>query len=330
MDHVTEAETQRVPAVPWMHAGPFGLMVHWVRGTMPRAGAWVSDWDRACDSFDVERFAAQVERSGARWVIFPFGHISGGGFYCSPNAHLESIAPGRCSRRDLVMDIADALQRRGIRLIAYLHAEVDCGGFDAALRDGMEWDADPVDKSKYQSHLMAVIREWSVRLGPRLSGWWFDGCYDSSAKSFLRTHTWDNRRFDFARWDEAVRAGNARSIYAMNPGANSFASVDARHEGYLGGEANDLAFTPAGPREDGLPWHALVWIDCFWVHEKEPGPIPPPKYTAGELAAYCRAWKRWGGGVTWNVGIYQDGTIAEASVERLAETAALLKEREGP
>jgi hypothetical protein len=313
--------------IAWMKDGPFGLMVHWVRGTMPRAGAWEPDWQKACDAFDVNRFVDQVERSGAKWVIFPFGHISGGGFYCSPNAALERRVPGRCSERDLMMDIARELARRDVRLITYLHTEVDCDGFDARLREGLEWDDDPVDKRKFQRHLMDVIAEWSTRLGMLHSGWWFDGCYESREKSFMRTHTWNNTRFDFPQWDRAVKAGNSRAIYAMNPGANSFQCVDPKWEGYLGGEGNDLKYRPAGYREDGLPLHALIWIDCFWVHEKAPGEIEPPKYSAQELASYCRDWKKFGGGVTWNVGVYQDGTIAEASVERLHETAKLLGEK---
>jgi hypothetical protein len=311
-------------AIPWMAAGPFGVMVHYTRGTMPRAGAWEADWDRACDAFDVPRFADQVADAGARWAIFPFGHIAGGGYYCSPNAYLESRVPGRCSRRDLMTEIADALAARDVRLIAYLHTEVDCGGFDPALRDGLEWDDHPTDKRRFQHHWQSVIAEWSTRLGTRCAGWWFDGCYVAADKPFLRTRAWDNSRFDFPAWDAAVRAGNPNAIYAMNPGANSFACVNPTYEGYLGGEANDLTYRPTCPRDDGLPLHALVWIDCFWVHEKQPGEIEPPKYAAQALADYVRAWQRFGGGVTFNVGIYQDGLIAPPSVDRLREAARLI------
>ena len=100
-------------------------MVHWTSGTAPGPDAPdVEDWDDRVDAFPVERFCDEIASTGAGWLIFPFGH--GEGLFCSPNAYLEAIVPGRCSRRDLFREIAENLTQRGMRVIAYMPS-TPCG-----------------------------------------------------------------------------------------------------------------------------------------------------------------------------------------------------------
>src|SRR5208337_896616 len=67
-------------------------------------------------------------------------------------------------------------------------------------------------------------------------------------------------------------------------------------------------------------WHALVPIDCMWMHGG-PGPIPPPKYSDNDLFRFVKSCKAVGGAVTLNVGIYQEGHMAPASVAQLGRMA---------
>jgi hypothetical protein len=73
-------------------------------------------------------------------------------------------------------------------------------------------------------------------------------------------------------------------------------------------------------------WHALVPIDCEWMHGG-PGPMPPPKYSDADLLRFVKDCKAVGGAVTLNVGIYQEGHMAKASVAQLGRLAAELKAR---
>lgn len=307
--------------IGWMQQGPFGLMVHFLKEVQPRDGVPVEDWNEMVDGFSVESFCREVEATGARWLIFTLGQNNG--YYCSPNPVLESLLPGRCSKRDLAQEIARNLKTRGIRSIAYLPSEVDMA--DEAIREAFGWDLDPVDKSVFQERYMAFIRAWAERWGTDLDGWWFDGCYDAAEMSFMRTHGWNNGRFDYARWSAAAMAGNPDAVVALNPGADAMGYA-FKEQDYLGGEANDLKRLPAGPLVDGMQWHALIWMDCFWIHGSEPGPIAPPRFSEDEMYAYVKACRSRGGAVTWNVGIYQDGTMAEPSVERLTRVSERLSQ----
>jgi len=67
----------------------------------------IEDWDQKVDAFPVEKFCDEIASTGAGWLIFPIGHSSGIGTYCSPNAVLEESLPGHCSKRDLFREIAD-------------------------------------------------------------------------------------------------------------------------------------------------------------------------------------------------------------------------------
>ena len=310
------AETQAPQCgIPWMQEGPFGLMVHWLSVTQPREGQAISNWNDKVDAFRLEHFWSQVRQSGAKWLIFPFGQNTGR--YCSPNSYLNHEFPGLCSNRDLFGEIARLARRDGIKMIGYLPSEVDAQPEET--RRFWEWDAHPEDKSRFQEKYQRFIRAYAESLGELLNGWWFDGCYNASTNPYLRTQTWHNGRFDFPAWQAAARAGNPAAVLAMNMDANDgrypFPDLD-----YTAGECNDLdALKCDSPLVNGrVQWHALLWIDCSWVHAEKPGLIAPPRFTLDELHAFVGGAHANGGGVTLNIGIYEDGSLADPSLDQLA------------
>lgn len=302
--------------IKWMQDGAYGLMVHYLKHIMPRSGEKNDDWDAMTAAFPTERFSDAVKAAGASWLIFPFGQNNG--YYCSENPHL----PGRCSKRDLMMELALGLNKRGIRLIAYLPSEVD--SCPQEEREALGWDLNPHDKSVYMERYMEIIRYWSLKFGSLISGWWFDGCYQSSEKPFTRTHEWDNSRFDYQRWQAAARAGNPDAVIAMCPGAETMEYV-FKEQDYLAGEANTLNHQNDGPLIDGMQWHCLIWLDCFWMHSKEPGEIVPPRFTDEEVIGFMLRCKAQNGAVTWNVGIYEDGTMAEKTLAQIGKVKKALE-----
>ena len=93
-----------------------------------------------------------------------------------------------------------------------------------------------------------MIREWSTRYGDKVSGWWFDGGYDSV-------------HFDeavAAIYSEAVRAGNANALVTFNPGVGL--ERHTRAEDYTAGELNEpFTVLPTSRFVDGSQWHALTY-----------------------------------------------------------------------
>ena len=57
--------------------------------------------------------------------------------------------------------------------------------------------------------------------------------------------------------------------------------------------------------------------DRAWVHHLVNTQIPKPLHSDQEVIAYVRECNAHQAPMTFNVGIYQDGSMAEASVEQL-------------
>src|SRR5687768_3157801 len=112
------------PQTAWFQSARWGCFFHYLaapassREDCPLTS---DDWNRRVESFDTESFASQVAQSGAGYVVLTLGQNSG--FYCSPNAtydKITGITPSKCSQRDLLADVADALTKYNIKTLAYL------------------------------------------------------------------------------------------------------------------------------------------------------------------------------------------------------------------
>jgi hypothetical protein len=314
----------------WMKRGSYGVMAHWlVPGCQREKGPPLQDFNQAVNAFDRDRFLQDFQRTGADWLIFTIGQNTS--YYASPNAVLDRLAgPGHCSQRDLVFEIARCIHQLGKRFIAYLPCEVSA---PTSLHAAFGWNPRK-DQTEFERRYTSFIREYAVRYGAYLDGWWFDGCYG-----------WDvfpNSTYHWPMWFDAARAGNPEAVVAFNDG--SFCAGVTRPvtplQDYLSGEVEELidgkirlgrqTNAPLHlPNSRFVPgttcqWHALVPIDCLWIHG-EPGPMPPPKYSDGDLLRFLLHCRAVGGAATLNVGMYQEGHMAPKSVAQLAHMASALK-----
>ena len=307
-------------------------MVHWlIPGTSPESGLPTGDINEAADGFDLPRFLDQFSQSGADWLIFTIGQ--NGGTYCSPSQTLDRLAgPGRCSRRDLILEIAQGVHAQGKRFIAYLPAEV--AAQSSEIHEAFGWNTtEGTDQSEFQKRYRDFIQEYAVRLGPLLDGWWFDGVY-----SWPIFH---NSRYDWPAWFAASRAGNPDAVVALNDGSfcTGVESPVTELQDYTSGEVEALVDGQIRFGRDGdaplyLPqarhvpgtqcqWHALLPIDCFWAHGAF-WPMEPPYYEDENLFSFMRHCRSVGGAVTLNVGIYQEGHLGERTLAQVRRLHAAL------
>lgn len=326
-------------AIQWMQEGPFGVMVHYTYGIYPRQGGMYRDWQKMVDQFPVEEFCEAIASAGAKWLMFPYNHSHSKDYWCcSPNAVVERLLPGRCAKRDLMREIGENLQRRGIRLLAYVSSNV--ASRIPLVQDALKWKHGDWNLEEFQRIYMDVIRYWSESMGPLLSGWFFDGCYDVRRSTgwwidaYFHHHeipgVWnagqrlDNSRFDKNEWIRAVRAGNPNSVFTMHVGpAPSYLWPE---QDYVAGEIWDLEPPCTEPLVDGLvQWHVNTYLDCKWMHAR-PGLIEPPRFSTNQLFEYVNDCHKHGGGVTLNVGIYADGTLAAPSITQLQDVHWLMKQ----
>ena len=228
----------------WFQEAGWGVMTHYL-GAPPssRGGAELTSemWNAQVDAFDVEGLVRQLVDVKAPYLLFTIGQNSG--HYCAPNAtydRIVGIRPSKCSRRDLILDLARALEPHGIALMVYLPAGAPAA--DPVARQKLQWrwgrkggwqlPGEPVGGrlATFQRHWEAVIREWSLRWGKHVRGWWIDGCYFAD----------DMYRFadepNFASFAAALKAGNPQAIVAFNPGVKVPVTCHTKNEDYTAGE----------------------------------------------------------------------------------------------
>ena len=325
----------------WLRAAGWGVFFHYLAAPASSRDApsmTVDAWNRRVDGFAVEDFAEQVAQTGAGYAIFTLGQNTG--FYCSPNAAydaLTGIAPSKCSRRDLLAEVAGALARRGIKTLAYLpsHAPAQDRAACIALRCTPSWDAsawgfketlpgaENTDErlAEFQRHWEAIIRAWSLRWGEAVSGWWIDGCYH--ADKMYRHDDAPN----FASFAAALRAGNPQSIVAFNGGIKTPVRSLTEHEDYTAGElAGDLnvggyfpgGFGPLRNPAGQAQLHVLTFAGGYWGRGE-------PRFPDELIVGYTRFINEQGGVVSWDVPLSDDGQIPPAFIAQLSRLARPLR-----
>jgi hypothetical protein len=281
-------------------------------------------WNRKVEGFDVEALADQLEGVGAGYFFITLGQ--GSGHYCAPNEtydRLTGIRPSKCSRRDLVSDLHAVLAPRGIRLMAYVPADGSWG--DPEARAGLkqtahwsddaehDWAAGPQWERyrlpEFQRNWEDVCREWALRFGEKVSGWWVDGAY---AREYRYP---EDEPPNLRTYANALRAGNPDALVAFNPGVCTPVRAYSEHEDYTAGEvAKAVPECPGGyvEGEGGHRelYHVLTYMGSFWGRGE-------PRFPEALVAGYTQHVNAHDGVVTWDVPFKPDGTITEPIMRRL-------------
>jgi hypothetical protein len=290
---IREAKATRANPEWLMHAG-YGLMFHWILGTMPRSGQQMKYAD-AVNAFNVSAFADMVQKTGASYIIFTANHVNP--HFPAPLKEWEAVHPGWTTKRDLIGEIADALNARGIKLILYIHVQ--------SMADPT-WKNDHrtvINQTRFADTAIKLISEVGNRYGTRVAGYWFDSFGD------IETQYPD---FPYERFYRASKAGNSARLVAVT---NWIYPIVTDWQDYWGGEVFVIGNPPShlplrtGPAR-GLPFHALLALNGNWVHTAPNSPIKPPIFTVDELSNFIKATKGKGA-ITIDTPIYQDGSIGK-------------------
>ena len=304
----------------WLHAARYGVFTHYLTAPETTAEAW----DQQVSAVDVRRLAAQIASTGAGYAMFTIGQNSG--HFCAPNAAYDGFvgrSPSKLSRRDLIADLAPALAAHGVRLMVYLPSGAPAADPVARERLGWEWGyegdwpggwgtvREGLRLAAFQEKWEAVIREWSLRWGAQVSGWWFDGCYFADQMYRFPDPP------SFASLAAASRAGNPDSLVAFNPGVLDPVVVHAAEEDYTAGEINEPEVVDCPGRFlAGKQVQILTYLGPTWGQG-------PPRFTPEQVLAITRRLVDCGGVVTWDVPITPAGVIPDEFVDRLQSLQAL-------
>lgn len=223
------------------------------------------EWNRYVDGFDVSGFAEQMAEAKVGWVIFCLDdHYFA--WPCSPNkafSEFTGYAPGeKCSRRDLLLELANALNAKGVKLICYFaglngymkEPKVLAGLMDPASGRGQFNQKSP-PSPEGRARRLAVLQEYAQRFQNKIAGWWFDG---------LEADTYRAQPHDWWEIDQVVHSANPKSIIAFSWGANEEAYLCRGIDDYAAGDTwskQDLKrLTPkALPAQGGILWHGKIY-----------------------------------------------------------------------
>ena len=298
---IERADAMRSSA-DWMAEGKYGLFVHWSANAtgfnIPEKRA---EWfQESVKMFDVEHFANEVERTGAAWVTFTAIHQ---GFYWpAPSKAVDAVMPGRTSERDLLGEVIDTLDKRGIKTLFYFHSGYN-GVENKAWRAAAGADYRAVNSSTFSDHMEAIFREASLRYGKKLMGFgYIDGCLMHDYP--LDPH-WEG-------WARAIKAGNPDALIGfssnLGPTVSIFSDLSTRDGA---GGLNRPTMDQVGP---GLQYGdvAPAWW-CFmdtWLEAKPMnGRFPsPPVRSEKEYVNYFKEMAKVGVPVTINLVITSDVT----------------------
>lgn len=350
-----EDEEPQTSRSEWMK-GKYGLMVHWISPNfdpaknnnnpltpLPEKGEYKYDLNDAVNGFDLNRFMQDFDKTGAEWLIFTIGQNSG--TYASPNSVIDSLCgKGHTPNRDLALEIAKEVKSRGKRFIIYIPCELRV---NETLQKGFAWNKEPnTDQSEFQRLYLKALREWAVRFGENLDGWWFDGAYPNNA-------AFDNKVIKYDLWYDACRAGNKDALVTFNDGSYLVSIIkpaEPDHD-YLSGEQVAIIdgklrlglkkegyelYLPQTAYVDGTYClnHTLLPIDANWghgwgtfpewtnfpfeaIHSSTPDGMEPPAYTDEQLQLFVKNFTNVGGAVTLNAGIFQEGHLGKLTIDQL-------------
>ena len=277
----------------WMAKAGYGLMFHWTSQSVGKDGTH-KPYAQAVDDFDVERFAEMVEETGAGYVLLTIGHAQS---YCpGPINAWEKYHPGKTTRRDLIAEMADALNAKGIKLMCYLNA--------ASLTRYPK-----TSEEEFTRIMTEVVTEFGEHYKEKVAGYWFDCCYQAKEKY---------PGSSFREFFKTCKAGNPNRIVALNSWI--YPNVSEWQEFWAGETGDPVGLPVNGATQErgpgaGLRYQALLIMEPYWVQDRVA--MPRPKFTTERLGDYISQCMKNGGAVTINLGIYQDGSVDPRAVDVL-------------
>ncbi len=170
----------------WFKSRKWGIFVHYLHRIqnglyINTHGENFTDWNTCVNEFDVELFAKQMNELRCGYVVFTVGQ--GMKYWCAPNEIYNRITGYKtgeaCSSRDLIADLIAALKVYDIPLFLYFTGDGPYQDAQAGDRMGLRRASitEQVDE-KFVRHWGMVLKEYSLRYGTDIKGWWIDGCYN--------------------------------------------------------------------------------------------------------------------------------------------------------
>lgn len=263
----------------WLSQGMLGLSTHYFALN-------TTEKEKLAAEFQSEVVAQQAAEAGASWFLFTLHHQPW--IMMAPNETYTRILGTNdfTTKRDVPLELQRQLGKRGIKLMLYVNLRLDpASACPANVRKAMGgWP--PNDR--LIENVAAVYREFSLRYGSKIAGWWVDGVQLPEYGKSSERERW------FKTLADALHAGNPDALVAFNPGLRWFARY-TQQDDYIAGESMELSPVPSGRCVDGAQWHLWTYLGGWWSSGGT-------RFSDKELRRFVSAVSARGGAVTFEVG----------------------------
>ena len=294
----------------------YGLMYQYGGWGYPQSGA-AKSLDQQAQDFNVPDFVAKVKELGADYVIWSATWWTYE-FNAPVSAVDNLVSSDRTSTRDLIGDIATALDNEGIGFFLYYHTGQDShlGYKSTDWWRAQSWPnafttSGTGDRSTFFNNWVSVITELGNRYGTKLDGWFFDdGLVYYPAP--------------FERMGQAAKAGNSHRLISYN------AWQVARYtdfEDLSFGEECKSAGAPIGGNglltstgDAGLYGHCMHRMEDNWgVMRQNHRVSAHANRSAQDLIKMTKRDNARKVPISWNLMLWEDGSISLPASETALE-----------
>ncbi len=165
--------------------------------------------------------------------------------------------------------------------------------------------------AEYRTIHEQVLSEFGRRYGRRVSGYWFDGWYQTMEQF---------PELSLDALSSVVKTGNPQRLAAYN---FWLYPVEGERFEYWAGEVGrivkpaDSRYMASGPGK-GLQYQTLLFADAPWVHSKPDTEMEPLRFKDDDLVKFIQETVARQGAVTINLGVFQDGSIGPEAARQMA------------
>jgi len=345
----------------------FGIMVHYLNNLQngkyspnnPLSSP--TSWNDCVNEFDVDAFAERVHRTGAGYVIFTL--CQGSAHICSPSKAFDEFTDNECaeacSERDLPFEIGKALKKYGIDLYLYFTGDGPRGDKLAAEKFGTLNHTDGYVSESFVKKWSSVMKEFAIRYGNLVKGWWIDGAFDyigyndDLLKYYKEAAIIGNPdalvafnngvvRLDMSdqlvkelsdgetEMDKAIDIINQKALKGNDEAKKIILKYDTPkkyrysiHDDFTAGESSYYNEIPESSDVDGCLWHVMSFLGISYCM-----PLcgivcgwarPGSRYSAEYIKDYTNKVNAVGGVVTFDVCVDRYGCIDEGQIAVLSQ-----------
>ena len=301
----------------WMAESGYGLMFQWGGWGYPQHGP-SKPWPKMIDDFNVESFADMCAEAGAAYVVWSATWMTY--YFPAPIKAIDNILPGRTCSRDLIGELADALNKRGMKLILYYHLG-NWWAKNGVPRYGWAKNGPSEEDHKYFIETFcSITTEVGMRYGKKLAGWLIDdGMIYYPAP--------------FEQMGKALKAGNPGRLISYS---SYVMPLFTEFQDYFFGEQNAKGNYGAGPKGgDGIikvgPPKGLQGFACFvfdgpdWGIYQAETKINPPEYTREQITEVVNNALERKLALSFNLLMYEDGSVSPESLEMMKYVRTIVR-----